>query len=164
MPFPPVTDQFFLTVTWLGALVVLLPTAAALAFCLHRCSKRREALLLIVGLGLTVISVHALKLLIKRPRPEIEHLLIPMPTSWSFPSAHAAQAAAFFFALAFIAARDLPKPVAKLTIIACLLVTLLIAYSRVYLQVHYPTDVLAGLVVGGGGVLVAAAMIMPPER
>ncbi len=155
-------DYFFSTVTWLGSLAFLLPATAVLISLLHRYHKKREALLLSISLGLAIMIVHTLKLLVKRPRPEIDPLLVSMPTSWSFPSGHTAQAAAFFLALAWIAARLLPKPAAQGSIAACTLAALTIGYSRVYLQVHYPTDVLAGLLVGACGVLIALALLPLP--
>lgn len=162
MRYPPFADQFFITVTWLGSLALLLPATVALVYLLHRNHKNREALLLGIGMGLTILIVHALKLLIKRPRPDIAPLLIPMPASWSFPSAHAAQAAAFFLSLAWIAGRLLPKPAAQGSIAACLLAALTIGYSRVYLQVHHPADVLAGFLVGACGVLIALPLFPLP--
>jgi len=164
MRYPPLADHFFSTVSWLGSLALLLPATAALVYLLHRNHKKQEALLLSIGLGLTILIVHVLKLLIKRPRPEVEPLLVPMPASWSFPSAHAAQAAAFFLAAAWIATRLLPKPAAQGSVAACILTALTIGYSRVYLQVHHPSDVLAGLLVGACGVLIALALLPLPIR
>jgi len=164
MPFSPLADLFFITITCLGSVIVLLPGTVALAFLLHRRNLGREAMLLTAGLGLTVLMVHGLKLIVKRPRPELSPHLLSMPTSWSFPSAHTAQAASFFFALALIAARHLPGPAARLTGGICLLAPLMVGYSRVYLQVHYPTDVLAGLLVGGCGLLIAAAWYRPQVK
>jgi len=105
--------------------------------------------------------VHTLKLVFKRPRPAIENLLVPMPTDWSFPSGHTAQATAFFLTLAILAARNLPQPAAGLSIAISMLATLIVAYSRIYLQVHHVSDVLAGAFVGGLAVLVVAIAIKP---
>ena len=156
MPHTPFVDQFFLAITWLGSLVVLLPCSIVFGIVLVRSGRTREALLLNVGLGVTTLVVHALKLAIKRPRPDIGNLLVAMPTDWSFPSGHAAQAAAVFFALALIALRTFSRSAAGLIVAAGVLSTLAVGYSRVYLQVHYVSDVLAGALVGGCAVMVAA--------
>jgi membrane-associated phospholipid phosphatase len=102
---------------------------------------------------------HALKPVFRRPRPTIENLLVSMPTDWSFPSGHTAQATAFFLALAILAARNLPQPAAGLAVAASMLTALIVAYSRVYLQVHFVSDVFAGAFVGGLAVLVVATAI-----
>ncbi|MCH3950632.1 MAG: phosphatase PAP2 family protein [Acidaminococcus sp.] len=79
-----------------------------------------------------------------RPRPFITYEdimpLIPPPTDFSFPSGHTTSS----FAVAFVFFELLPK---KLSIPA-LLVAAAIAFSRLYLGVHYPTDVLAGMFIG----------------
>jgi undecaprenyl-diphosphatase len=156
---PSFVDQFFIAVTWLGSLVVLLPCTAILVFFFCRSNRKHEALLLGAGLGLSSLMTYALKPMFKRPRPAIENLLVPMPTDWSFPSGHTAQATAFFLALAFLATRCLPQPAAGLTVATSVIAALIVAYSRVYLQVHYVSDVLAGAFVGGLAVLVVATAI-----
>lgn len=91
----------------------------------------------------TVIGEGILKHLIQRPRPFVQYptigLLIPSPTSFSFPSGHTGSS----FAAAWVIARNLKK----LAVPAYLLAAA-IAFSRLYLMVHYPTDVLAGILVG----------------
>lgn len=159
MSLRPFADQFFVAVTWLGSLVLLLPCTAILVFffCCNR--RKREALLLGAGLGLSSLMTYILKPIFKRPRPAIENLLVPMPTDWSFPSGHTAQATAFFLALAILAVRNLPQPAAGLAVAASILAALSVAYSRVYLQVHFVSDVFAGAFVGGLAVLVVATAI-----
>lgn len=84
-----------------------------------------------------------IKLLVARPRPfhsipELT-LLIPPPGSFSFPSGHTASSFAAAFALFFWQKRS---GILALVLAAC------IAYSRLYLYVHYPSDVLGGLILG----------------
>ena len=158
---PAAVDFFFLAVTWLGSLHLLLPAALAVAFLPAARGRRCEALLPAASLGLTVVLVHALKLLVRRPRPQVDQLLVTLPADWSFPSAHTAQAAAFFLALAFIARRRLPPRPAAAAMVVALCTVVLVGWSRVHLQVHFLSDVLAG---GLLGALIAAAVLRASHR
>lgn len=137
-------DHFFTTITWLGSLYFLLPALAIFSFFLYWAGRSQEILLLSLSLTVTVIASHATKLIFRRPRPEALELLIPMPASWSLPSAHTAQATAFFLAASLIAARLLPPVWAGICILASALIVIGVGWSRVYLQVHYLSDVVAG--------------------
>lgn len=81
--------------------------------------------------------------IVARPRPfaEIEALipLIAKPTDFSFPSGHTTAS----FAVALVMLRMLPKKIG----IPAVVLAALVAFSRLYLGVHYPTDVLTGFVV-----------------
>jgi len=139
-------DWFFTSITWLGSLYLLLPLSLLSAFLLLWIGKSEQALMLGLSLFSTIISVHAAKLIFRRPRPAVTDLLVTMPADWSFPSAHTAQATAFFFSITLIAFRLLPLFWAAATMLLSVLVVGSVAYSRVYLQVHYISDVVAGLV------------------
>jgi len=124
---------------------------------------RRAGLMALVSLAGSVLVVNVvLKHLVGRPRPyevlpEIVRL-IPPPSGSSFPSGHAASA----FAAAVIMYLYLPK---KFGIPALLLATA-IALSRLYLGVHYPSDVLAGAVIGSaiaGAVYVVDKKFIEPR-
>jgi len=96
-----------------------------------------------------------LKLLYHRERPPQIHRLV-METTYSYPSGHSVFAAVFFSMLAYVIARMIPPVYRWLRIAAvglCMSVAVLVAASRVWLGVHYPTDVLGGLLLGIGWVL-----------
>ena len=112
-------------------------------------SSNREAWLICAVLGPVAIAVnYVIKLLARRPRPVLEGLppLGGAPSSLSFPSAHATSS----FAVATAMTRV--EPVAALTVI---LATAL-ALGRPYLGMHYPSDVLAGALLG-----VALGLVVP---
>ena len=86
-----------------------------------------------------------IKPLVARPRPFLENpaaqVLVHLPKSFSFPSGHTAVSFAAAMALVFGKAK-------KWLWIPALIIASLIAFSRLYVYVHYPTDVLAGIVLG----------------
>ncbi|WP_432408449.1 phosphatase PAP2 family protein [Wukongibacter sp. M2B1] len=92
-----------------------------------------------------LIGVQILKPLVSRPRPfvELEHLdiCIPQPMSYSFPSGHALSG----FSTIWVIIKMIEHSHHKAILI---LLAFLIAISRVYLLVHYPSDVLAGIILG----------------
>ncbi len=136
-------------VTWAGSAYLLVPLALIACLALIRAGLRREALAVALSLGGAVLISDLVKLLVSRPRPPVEHL--QAVTGSSFPSGHATQASAFWFSLVFV----LPAAGAssKLTRVAAglaLVIVLAVAASRVYLGVHYPSDVVAGMLLGSG--------------
>ena len=95
----------------------------------------------------------ALKSLFERTRPLHEHGLT-LEHGWSFPSGHTSGAVAIYGMLAYLGIRATP-PAWHLPIVVTALVTiLLVGFSRIVLQVHYLSDVLAALVSGGSWLLV----------
>ncbi|HEY1286212.1 MAG TPA: phosphatase PAP2 family protein [Solirubrobacterales bacterium] len=103
--------------------------------------SNREAWLICAALGPLAIGLnYAVKLLVRRPRPVLEGLppLGGAPSSLSFPSAHATSS----FAVATAMTRV--EPLGALAF----LLALALALGRPYLGMHYPSDVLAGAVIG----------------
>ena len=112
-------------------------------------SRRYGAAVLVLAatLGGLLVS-HLLKDLYDRPRPELVPHLTPVSTS-SFPSGHAMLSAVVYLTLGALLARLVERWWVKLyVIVAALGLTGLVGFSRVYLGVHYPTDVLAGWAAG----------------
>ncbi|MFA5025923.1 MAG: phosphatase PAP2 family protein [Candidatus Shapirobacteria bacterium] len=108
---------------------------------------KREALAFTIILVMGVILNLILKEVIQRSRPEIMPLVIE--TSYSFPSGHAMNSSVFYLAMAFYVYHFTRKKKLSLIItVMAMTLMLLIGFSRVYLGVHYPSDVVAGYVVG----------------
>lgn len=145
----PLLSTFFGAATWLGSIAVLMPAALVLAWYFHRRGHRAAALLLPLSVGGAWLWAHLAKLLVLRPRPDLFPPLIELPADLSFPSAHTMQVAAF--ALGLMLAPEM-RGRHRLAAIAVLIV-LLVAVSRVYLQVHYPSDVVFGALAAAGWVV-----------
>jgi undecaprenyl-diphosphatase len=140
---PPLTLAMRL-ITSLGAFPFLLVLGMAFSWRLMLAGRRRAALLLIAAtLGGEGFD-QALKFLFVRPRPAV-FFGLAQPASYSFPSGHSMASACFYGALAMIAAAGTRSRVRRRVIaLAAVAVILLVGFSRVYLGVHYPTDVLGG--------------------
>lgn len=136
-------------VTWAGSAFLLVPLAVVCCLVLVRVGLRPQAFAVAVSLAGAILISNLVKLLVSRPRPPVEHL--QTVTGSSFPSGHATQASAFWFSLvlALQAARMTPLFTRVAAGVAIALV-LAVALSRVYLGVHYPADVVAGVLLGMG--------------
>ena len=106
---------------------------------------RKYGLAMLVGLCIDVIVCNGLlKNLVARTRPcdvnTAIQLLISHPTDYSFPSGHTAASFTAVAALYFSGDKKIWK--------AAIVLGILIAFSRMYLYVHYPTDILGGALIG----------------
>lgn len=134
--------------TGLGSTGVLtLVTLSAAGFLLLERKRHATVLLLISVLGGVLLS-NALKLAFARPRPPFADIA-PLITPASFPSGHSMMSAVVYLTIGAIVARLRPDPrVGAFVLTLSILVTVIVGISRIYLGVHWPTDVLAGWAVG----------------
>jgi membrane-associated phospholipid phosphatase len=117
---------------------------------------RRAAIEGVVAIGVTSAAINlGVKPIARRRRPDrarpalFEDRHVPMPSSTSFPSGHAASAFAFAYAIG----RHLPALAVPIRLLAAA-----VAYSRVHTGVHYPGDVVIGSVLGAGTAAMVAAV------
>jgi len=83
----------------------------------------------------------------------------------SFPSGHSFNAAVVYIAMALVFAGFSSRAAVRRTVIgAALILTLLVALTRVWLGVHWPSDALGGWLGGAGWAFLAAAVLRPPAR
>ncbi|MGB3222904.1 MAG: phosphatase PAP2 family protein [Desulforhopalus sp.] len=136
-----------------GSIVVLTMTTLAIIGFLLLDGKRRAALmLLIASVGALGIST-MLKQAFDRPRPDLVPHASTLYTA-SFPSGHSMLAASTYLTICVLLTQVQRRRTIKAYILICaILVTLLVGISRVYLGVHWPTDVLAGWTAGTGWAL-----------
>ncbi|MCZ7656709.1 MAG: phosphatase PAP2 family protein [Xanthobacteraceae bacterium] len=157
-------EAMFRDITALGGTTVItLITLAAIVYLLIE-SKRAAALLVLVSVGGGTLLSQALKGAFARPRPELVAHLVDVRTL-SFPSGHAMLSAVTFLTLGALLARVQPRRRLKVYFLGvAVTLTLLIGASRVYLGVHWPTDVLAGWCLGAAWAMLCWAVMLGLQR
>lgn len=141
----PAMTGFMSVFTWLGSWYALLPAYFLMMGWLFFYRKRKSLSLDIFAIGVTsTIVMFTLKWIFQRERP-LEPLLEAVP-GFSFPSGHSFSSFTFFGLLVYLIADNkiMSRAVKWVLSILCLLTAATIALSRVYLKVHYPSDVIAG--------------------
>jgi undecaprenyl-diphosphatase len=133
--------------------LLFLTFAVAGYFVLHR-DYHMAALVVVTVLGAFALTL-LLKLGFDRPRPELVPRVTYVATA-SFPSGHAGISAATYLTLGALVARLQPRRRLKGFVMAvAMLLAFLVGFSRVYLGVHWPSDVLAGWTIGAVWAMVA---------
>jgi undecaprenyl-diphosphatase len=157
----PLADAVLRTATLIGSNIVALPAVAvAIALAIHR-RQRVVAVVLAIDTAVVIAAYSLLKVMFSRERPRLFDK-VALPTDYSFPSGHSMTAMGIYGVIAaaliamFPAAR---RPV----IIAAVLLIAAIGLSRIYLGVHWPSDVLGGLL-GGVPPLIASIHLIHRRR
>ena len=142
----PVANAFFRGVTWIGSFWLLGPGVAVGLWLLARTGRITDALRLGAVFYGSALTTLVLKLLIVSERPALFESALPaLPADAAFPSGHATHAAALALCLAWLARRDCSRW--RATLVLLLVYAAMVAVSRLYLQVHWPSDVLGGILV-----------------
>jgi undecaprenyl-diphosphatase len=137
-------------VTALGSSTILTFVVIATAVFLGLRERMHSVVLVLLATTLGSLTVTLIKALVSRSRPELVDRLM-VETSHSFPSGHAANSAIVYLTLATLLFPVLTDRHMRAFVLAiALLLTGAIGLSRVYLGVHWPSDVVAGWVFGGG--------------
>jgi undecaprenyl-diphosphatase len=170
---PPWVQEMARDITALGSFAVLAIILFAVVGFLLLSQKRAAAWLVLAAVLGGVAMNSLLKLGFARPRPDFIAPSVKVFTA-SFPSGHAALSAITYLTLAALLARTTPsRRLGVYFVTIGILLTLFVGVSRVYLGVHYPTDVLAGWCVGSAWALGCwvimtwlqrAGQVEPPEK
>ena len=144
--------RFWRAVSLVGSNVFLTPAVLCLTLLLVSRRRAMEGLWLLAGWGMTSVTVEWLKWLVDRERPSVPSL--SMARGNAFPSGHAADSLYVFLYLLFVVSGAVAGPGSRSSGLEKVLLPLLavlpfaVGYSRVYLGVHWPSDVLGGWALG----------------
>ena len=142
-------DSIMLVLTKLGDAEVVAPLVVLTAGLMWRYGRREDGWFVVGGVAAAAAANLGLKFLFERPRPELWQSAIN-ESGFSFPSGHAMVSSAFLLSLMYIAWNTRWRVPA---IVAACVIIPVIGFSRVYLGVHYPADIL-------GGWLAALALVL----
>lgn len=131
-------------VTQLGSPACVITVGLLFVWRLIVLGRRRAAVIFIAAAVGAEALDQILKVVLRRERPEV-FFGLTQPGSYSFPSGHSVMSACFYGVMAAILTTRMKSRALRLVIwTAAILLALAVGFSRVYLGVHYPTDVLAG--------------------
>jgi undecaprenyl-diphosphatase len=155
----PALTGFMVGVTTLGSKIFLAALIlVALTILIVRRDRRAAVHLIVASLGMGALE-WVTKGVLERARPtEVAHLV--KASGFSYPSGHSLATAALYLTMALIVSSHLRARAARAALVAGVaLLVVLVGLSRVYLGVHYPSDVLGGISLGASWALVLAAAV-----
>jgi undecaprenyl-diphosphatase len=160
----PLLNRSLIDITALGSATLVTLFALGAIFILVVVWDLRGALHLVVAVAGGAVMIELLKGFLERPRPT-GHRLVDAG-GYSYPSGHAVASAVLYVTLALVGSRHFKGPAyRRMLVLLAVVVTLLVATSRVYLGVHYATDVTSGTALGAGwAVLLASLFAYVDER
>ena len=161
---PPWVEEAMRDLTALGSVVVLTIITLAAAVHLLLAGKRHAALFLVIAVGGGVLLGFGAKAFFERARPDlVAHAARVFSTS--FPSGHSMMAAVAYLTMGTLLARVQPRRRLKIWLIGlAVLISVAVGISRVYLGVHWPSDVLAGWALGASWAMLCWAVALWLQR
>lgn len=153
----PILDYVMITFTQIGTGPVLIASIALVSLWAVKRGRRSFAIVLVVNSVAAMVLNPLLKQVFSRARPTLFEV-IARPDTYSFPSGHSMSAMSIYGALAAVAIALRPSARLPIVIAAAVLITC-IGFSRVYLGVHWPMDVLAGWAAGVPFVVVTVHLL-----
>lgn len=155
----PLNNRFMLFITWLGKHNFLIPANLVLIFFFLFVRRQTWFSIRVAAIALSSLALmFLLKALFRRKRPLAP--LLKAARGLSFPSGHAIMSVSFYGLLIYIVRHTIEEMWIRIILIILLVILIfLIGFSRIYLRVHYPSDVLAGFIVGFCWLLVSLAVL-----
>jgi undecaprenyl-diphosphatase len=161
---PPWLQEIARDITSLGSFAILTAVTVAVAGYLALTRRRGAALLVCASIGGGTAMASLLKSAVQRARPDLVPHAVAVYSA-SFPSGHAMLSAVTYLTLGALLMRVHAQWLVKLYVLGvAILITLLVGVSRVYLGVHWPTDVLAGWCGGGAWALLCWLVAVRLQR
>lgn len=140
---PALATLFWTNITLLGNVAVLLPICLVTAFFCYRKKWKIESYFILVSFAVMGVLSTALKYVYQRPRLSIEWLIAT--TNYSFPSWHAASTLMIAGVLVILLQQHLKKTILRRFLqLGLIVLAMLVGLSRIYVGVHYPTDIIGG--------------------
>lgn len=141
----PFLTVIFKTFTWVGSAYGVIPiTIAICMFLFFRLHRRKQAVFFAFSIASTIALNELLKLYFKRDRPEFYRLM--EIGGFSFPSGHTMMAFSLYGIICYIFWHHLHKTRSQiLLVIFTTIMAFSIAISRIYVGVHFPSDIIAGI-------------------
>ena len=148
-------------ITELGGVVGLFFILPITVIVLCKKNRVKEATAITLNLIISTFTYVILKNIFQRERPVTGNILID-EVGFSFPSGHTTNNVAFYFLAIYLACINVKnKKVRNISCVILAIIPILIAFSRIYLRVHYPTDVIAGFCLGIVLVVLFTTFIWP---
>lgn len=145
----PLQTQIFTYATFLGSAVAIAFVVVTTAIMLWLSRQRLSAIILAASTIVTEVLGYSIKLLVGRVRPDVALRLVKQE-SYSFPSGHALISTVVYGVLAYWIYRSLRSSLARLIVGVVYIATVfMVSLSRIYLAVHYPSDVIGSILLGG---------------
>lgn len=157
-------NRFMLFMTWLGKPEFLIPANLVPIVYFLLIPRKSWVSIRVLAIALSsLVLMFVLKALFRRKRPLSP--LLQAARGLSFPSGHAIMSVSFFGGLiAWTIHSDLTAETKIMLVIALVVIILLVGFSRVYLRVHYASDVIAGWVIGLIWLLIALTVVGNAEQ
>lgn len=148
-------------ITELGGVVGLFFILLITVIVLCKKNRVKEATAITLNLIISTFTYVILKNIFQRERPVTGNILID-EVGFSFPSGHTTNNVAFYFLAIYLVCINVKnKKVRNISCVILAIIPILIAFSRIYLRVHYPTDVIAGFCLGIVLVVLFTTFIWP---
>ncbi len=138
--------QIMLTISFFADLKILVFLSLVILLVLFFRKEKKNAFFFSITMLSSAILTQIIKLIVARPRPELS---VVLKDSYSFPSSHAVLSVVFFSLVIYLFKDDIRNKFTKIVfIITNILLITLVGFSRVYLNAHWLSDVLAGFALG----------------